>query len=414
MNKKLLVVAIGAAVAAPAFAQSSNVTLYGRVNTAIESAKIDGSDSARINRVQNGSSRLGVRGVEDLGGGLKAVFGIEAGLGSDAGGTSFGTQSTLVSTAAVTSGSATAVSSSGTASVANNDTSGFGQLRNAYVGLDAGSAGRLVIGRLDLAAGAAPMYGAWAAIWNDVNHDATGATAMGDAQGQVDYKNSQGLTTAPSVLAAYNTNTTKTFFNAQRVSNAIGYSISPMANLSLSARYAANGFDNSANITSTANSNENSSSSTELGAIYKLNALTVSGGYQKIGHAQSATANTFDARIQLGASYDFGVVKVGGHYAQNKFDNVAAGTEDSPRELGVSAAMPFGKNKVIFNYGTRELLQADEAKRKQMQLGYNYNFSTRTMGYAYYDLTDSSDKAVSTTAIGSKAKTLGLGVRHNF
>jgi hypothetical protein len=36
------------------------------------------------------------------------------------------------------------------------------------------------------------------------------------------------------------------------------------------------------------------------------------------------------------------------------------------------------------------------------------------MGYAYYDITDSSDKAVSTTAIGSKAKTVGLGVRHNF
>jgi len=93
MNKKLIAIAIGAALSGSAFAQSSNVTLYGRINTAIESNTI-GGQSNQLNgsetSMRNYSSRLGVRGVEDLGGGLKGVFGIETGLSSDTGASGLG------------------------------------------------------------------------------------------------------------------------------------------------------------------------------------------------------------------------------------------------------------------------------------------------------------------------------------
>ena len=68
--KKIALVAALAAIAAPAFAQSS-VTLWGRINTTVESQKV--GTAARTIAVANNSSRLGFKGVEDLGGGLKAA-----------------------------------------------------------------------------------------------------------------------------------------------------------------------------------------------------------------------------------------------------------------------------------------------------------------------------------------------------
>ncbi len=75
-----------------AFAQSS-VTLYGRVNTTFEHQK-EGNVSKT--GLFNNSSRFGFKGTEDMGGGLKAGFQLEAGFDSSSGATSstfFGRQS---------------------------------------------------------------------------------------------------------------------------------------------------------------------------------------------------------------------------------------------------------------------------------------------------------------------------------
>ncbi|WP_425334689.1 porin [Paucibacter sediminis] len=86
--KKIALVAALAAIAAPAFAQSS-VTLYGRVNTTVESQKVDNQGRKVV--VANNSSRIGFKGVEDLGGGLKASFDLEHGFNSDNGAATGGT-----------------------------------------------------------------------------------------------------------------------------------------------------------------------------------------------------------------------------------------------------------------------------------------------------------------------------------
>jgi len=80
--KKIALVAAIAAFAAPAFAQSS-VTLYGRLNTTVESQKVGNQERKEV--VANNSSRIGFKGVEDLGGGLKASFNLEHGFSSDTG-----------------------------------------------------------------------------------------------------------------------------------------------------------------------------------------------------------------------------------------------------------------------------------------------------------------------------------------
>ena len=85
MKKSLLALAALTAFAGAASAQSS-VTLYGRVD--LSGAKNMGSAAKGI---QNGSgSRLGVRGVEDLGGGMSALFNIEHRFNADTGSDSSG------------------------------------------------------------------------------------------------------------------------------------------------------------------------------------------------------------------------------------------------------------------------------------------------------------------------------------
>ena len=80
-------------------AASSTVTLYGLVDSGVEYVK---GSSGHVWRMPSltGSlpSRWGVRGIEDLGGGLRGIFVLESGFGSDTGnlnqgGRSFGRQS---------------------------------------------------------------------------------------------------------------------------------------------------------------------------------------------------------------------------------------------------------------------------------------------------------------------------------
>ncbi len=81
--KKTLVAAATLIAATGAFAQSS-VTLYGVVDASLESVK--GADSVtRVSSSNSASSRLGFRGVDDLGSGLKAKFVLESGINVDTG-----------------------------------------------------------------------------------------------------------------------------------------------------------------------------------------------------------------------------------------------------------------------------------------------------------------------------------------
>ena len=95
MKKSLIALAV-LGFAGAAMAQSS-VTLYGVADAGVgkieagSPAGNDASDKTEFisgSMMNNGTSRLGVRGVEDLGGGLKAGFQFETGLDLDNGGNS--------------------------------------------------------------------------------------------------------------------------------------------------------------------------------------------------------------------------------------------------------------------------------------------------------------------------------------
>lgn len=137
MKKLALAAALTAAFAGTAYAQSS-VQIYGRVNTTVEyqdNGASSGDDT--VTGMRNNASRFGFRGKEDLGGGLNAIFELEAGFDS---GTGEGGQNL------------------------------FG--REAWVGLESKDLGKIKLGRLGITA----LYG-YTIDWIGVfNHD-TGTTA---------------------------------------------------------------------------------------------------------------------------------------------------------------------------------------------------------------------------------------------
>lgn len=81
-----------AAMSAAQFAPSavlaeSTLTLYGRVEMSIDHIRVKSSAGARRTErgVSSDASRIGLRGSEDLGGGLRANFGLEGGIVADTG-----------------------------------------------------------------------------------------------------------------------------------------------------------------------------------------------------------------------------------------------------------------------------------------------------------------------------------------
>ena len=83
MKKSLLALAVLTAVTGVASAQSS-VTIYGKVDLGLvlDSGGPNGK-SVRLDSGVTGGSRIGFKGVEDLGGGMKAAFQLETGYCAD-------------------------------------------------------------------------------------------------------------------------------------------------------------------------------------------------------------------------------------------------------------------------------------------------------------------------------------------
>lgn len=94
MQKKLLALAAAAAISTPAFAETANVTIYGKVIMDAEhvSSNNVGTNALGANvagsqtRVVSNASRLGFKGREDLGGGMYAIFQYEAEFAADGAG----------------------------------------------------------------------------------------------------------------------------------------------------------------------------------------------------------------------------------------------------------------------------------------------------------------------------------------
>jgi len=87
MQKKIIALAIASAMTVPALAYAE-ATVYGQANLSIDMVD-DGhtQNSVTNNQLNSNTSRLGLKGSEDLGGGLSAVWQVEGTLSPDMGAT---------------------------------------------------------------------------------------------------------------------------------------------------------------------------------------------------------------------------------------------------------------------------------------------------------------------------------------
>ena len=94
MKKHLIAAAVAGILAAPAMAQ---VTVYGIMDLAVRSSSPDvGPSTTTLVSGSFYTSRLGFKGTEDLGGGLKASFTLEGKVDADTGATTLGNRESSV------------------------------------------------------------------------------------------------------------------------------------------------------------------------------------------------------------------------------------------------------------------------------------------------------------------------------
>jgi predicted porin len=83
MQKKLIALALASTFAAPAFAATSNVDIYGVINMSVNRVDSGVTGADKSTSIVSNASRLGFKGTEDLGGGLAAVWQVESSIAPD-------------------------------------------------------------------------------------------------------------------------------------------------------------------------------------------------------------------------------------------------------------------------------------------------------------------------------------------
>ena len=346
MKKSLLVLAALGAFAGAASAQSS-VTLFGIVDVNARYTKNGDVKVKSLSTDGLNSSRLGVRGVEDLGGGLKAGFWLESSLSADA----------------------------GAAGTTSNGTNRFWHRRSTVSLL--GNFGEIRLGR-ELTA----TYTGFA------DYDTFGTNGVADV----------GHFNAPSTVGAGAVDT------ATRSDNMVSYYTPALG-----------GFYARASVAAGEGTPGKKHIAGRIG--YAAGPLDVSGSY---GTTDANAAEDKYKKGNIGASYDFGVVKVLGFISEAKFLNA----KQDVVQVGVS--VPVGAATLRANYvrvdakGTIGAASIDANDANQFSLGAIYDLSKRTALYTTYAQIKNkgtANFAVATppTAVaGQKSQGFEAGIRHSF
>jgi len=389
MNKKLIALAVSGLAAGSAFAQS-NVTVYGVADVGYVYSQGNAGVGGGTNKFSGlagggitAGNRLGFKGEEALGNGLKAVFTLEYGLQMD-----------------------------------NN--SGIGNTgglnaRQQFVGL-ASNYGTISLGRQY-----APGFNATA------NNDALEATDMSIQSNMSVYS---GMAITPNSPARY--------------ANSIAYTSNNLSGFTASAIY---GFGESKlNNTYNDNVNSIwDNGRVGLGLNYANRPLNIDAVYQSrlqevvpnlcADPAVCNVAPPYKApgsgksinEWYLGGSYDFQVAKIYASYQAlyNNNDVRVNGIDDSNLwTVGVSA--PFGNGVFGLSYG-RLSIDRDGPDGNSWGAGamYQYNLSKRTALYIAYTYinndkysvpvqTQVAGDGIGIGALGEANYTLGAGIRHSF
>jgi len=399
MKKSLLALATLGAFAGAAQAQSS-VSVYGVMDasytgiasnvTTTAGAKTTVSNRNTVNGDGGlSTSRLGFRGVEDLGGGLSAQFVLEYDL------INIGTGGT---------GDAGAQNASGTSGASTSTSRGFGP-RYSYIGLSNKALGTLRLGRQE-----APIHGVVA------GNLAGGANnVLGSLYSSLDSVNQLTAAQSPAVRP-----------HDVFVDNAVTFISNNMNGVTVQLQTAQNA--HSASQTTPSAGTQVSGGSIGYTGVKNLN---VGFGYLVSGVTTANTSNIKRTTSALGANYDFGVAKLFVVHTNNKIESLNLLTnkvlgDTKLTEVGVNA--PLSKVINVFGSyftGTRSTQSgsttvvasntaaSSAADAKGFQFGTTYAFSKRTTAYGIYGTQEIKGK---NEANGAKVdgNMFSLGLRHSF
>jgi len=364
MQKKLIALAVAGLASTAAFAQT-NVTIYGLVDYGY-SYRFDGRDvfaatnlpnhprpnsASQLNGGQANGNRLGFKGTEDLGNGLKAVFLLEQGFNLDT-----GTQG-------------------------GGDNQMFN--RQAYAGLS-GNFGTVIGGRLYT-----PHYTFVSGL------DPFGAGTMGS------YRN----VFSPAGSTNIGNTAYASLMDPLRVDNAVAYVSPSFGGFTLTGAFS----NNASGADSTSNSASNNTVYAILGQ-YQNGAINVGANYHYIAAGSDLNRAALLKNVQnfdFGGSYDFKVAKVMALYSYNNADfNLGGNQTINNYMVGVTA--PFGKwtGKASYIYSDGNSLVGDG---QQLAVGVDYNFSKRTKIYSAYSWIDNSGNRLNGVGDATASGSYGAG-----
>ncbi len=320
------------------------------------------------------TQRLGFRGTEDLGGGLKARFQVESAL-----------------------------------SAGNADTNGFGS-RPTFVGLEGGF-GTILLGRQDT-----PLLKAV------VPQLAGGANNM---VGQLMWSAFAGAGANPALTVPTATAIADAGFGRiareSTINNAIDY-ITPTFN-GFSAELQVGQNDAKLEGTGINTVTNAKTDDTGLNVRYANGPLTLAAATHERKVVASGVTSRKNVNNYVGATYDLGVANLSLQYGESKSTADVGTTGSVNGEFYKNKGTQFGVQVPVtaatalfgsYGVGKRTLASLDEYKQTSFQLGATYAMSKRTKLYAVYGLQELKGDNAATSGEKWKETQFGLGVNHSF
>lgn len=360
---KKTLVALAALAAVGTVSAQSSVTVYGLIDTGYSNYTTEqAAGDVRQSGLSDGNtafSRLGFRGREDLGGGLNAKFQLEIGLNANDGTNSITTNTNNTPGGAIAAGPLV-----------------FGRIATVGIG---GNWGEVRLGReIHPAYFIHSVYDPFAAV---------------------------GVATALSSVQAIDS---FIFTGAQlRFSNGITYQLPP----NLGGIYGSITYVPSEQLSNAGASRDDGQG---LGARlgFTSGPFDISGGFTRIKATVSAAqaaapvgpagpgtvvagASADRTNYLLGASYDFGILKLQGIYSRLESDayRFRGDAENDTYQIGVT--VPFGSQHILkASLAYSESSGQNSEETNKFGIGYEYRLSKRTALYAQYARTSNKNGGV--------------------
>jgi len=335
MNKKLLAVAIGAALTAPMYAANAAVTVGGQAHISadyvdtfdVATGTTLSTDSKKLWNISSNVSNIFFKGEEDLGGGLKGVFFLQEYFRLDDNGGA--TQSTV---------------------------SNSNRMHDApaYAGLSSSSFGTVLLGNQE---GPVKMTGRYVDLFGNAIGDSRNAGADNTR-----FQNSISYTTpnfaGVSVVLAHATNLDN-YIAATSADTVTGVGAPPAAT-------AVSG----------------SKSGDAIGVKYDKGPLMVAAAYhQAIDHNSTAATYADNKVMDLAASFKIAGARIVGFYQSAKANGYVDGTDADT--YGIGASYTFGNETVKAQYYnlTKKATGVADISSNVIAVGYDHAFSKTFTGY---------------------------------